>query len=285
MGPCFCMHSVYLCLYILCFCFLFICACTHVHMCVWVCVCSGSALGISDQCSSTSSYETEHWTHSRWTKTLGEVWVHILTLVDPVWTNVELQTPVCVTHLYNIDLKLVIKSLFLANCLILRSFFLFQLAQLCFSFGRQNMQQCFFLSPRSRKIIWSMLQLFSAGVQILSAATDWRLAALCKGWRTHAYEITKLSPLHSLPLAVVIATWVKSPYIYKDRHPRTLVECESHRGCVFEGLLILWITLELKSRLNLSVDFILIIHLMNFSCVIIISLFNILISKNVNENW
>lgn len=74
-GSFFCMHSVYLYVYISCLCFLFICACTR----VFVCVCvfrewSFGALGISDQQrSSTSSYETEHWTHSHQTKLVGEL--------------------------------------------------------------------------------------------------------------------------------------------------------------------------------------------------------------------
>lgn len=253
MGPCCRIHSVYLCVYILCSCFLFICACTHVYVRVGVCVCSGNGLLVPWGLVISALLPWDR-TLDSFTLNKGARWgvsSHTNTCRSQcgaantsVWC-----TLVCLTQTWCWLLKV-------SSSLNLMVFLSYSARTDLLHPRPSKHQRGFFLSPRSRKIIRSMLQLFSAGVQILLAATDWRLAALCKGWRTPAYEITKPSPSHSLPLAVVIATWVKSgPYTYKDRHPRTLAECESLRGCVFEGLVFLWITFKWKKRLNLSLDY------------------------------
>lgn len=67
-------------------------------------------------------------------------------------TTMVLQTPeICVTHVrvsFNMDMKLVIKSVFLSNCFILRAFFLFQLAQICSGFGCRNTNRVFSQSKK-----------------------------------------------------------------------------------------------------------------------------------------
>lgn len=178
-------------------------------MCVCACLCvctcvprtrSFSALRISDQL---------------WDRTLDSFIVNkgcrwgVSSHTKPCWSHAD-QRSAANTHVthrlsLNKEMGFLIKSVFLP-CFILQAISFFSLLSQLQPRGLERPRSAlasplktptgFSPSLRSQKIIRSMSQLFSAGVQILSAcpftATDWRLVGLCRGWRTGGYATTKL---------------------------------------------------------------------------------------------
>lgn len=203
--PRFCMLSVYLYVYILWVCVFFSYVharvCVYVRACLCVCMCvprtrSFSALRISDQL---------------WDRTLDSFIVNkgcrwgVSPHTKTCWSHAD-QRSAANTHVTHCRMRFLIKSVFLPHCFILQAISFFSLLSQLQPRGLERHRSAlasplktpsgFSPSLRSQKIIRSMSQLFSAGVQILSAcpftATDWRLLGLCRGWRTGGYETTKL---------------------------------------------------------------------------------------------
>lgn len=197
---------VYIYVYILWVCVFF--SYVHARVCVYVCACacmcvprtgSFSALRISDQL---------------WDRTLDSFIVNkgcrwgVSSHTKTCWSHADQRSAADtrVTHCLSLnkEMRFLIKSVFLP-CFILQAISFFSLLSQLQPRGLRGTDLLwlhpskyppgFSPSLRSQKIIRSMSQLFSAGVQILSACpftTDWRLVGLCTGWPTGGYETTKL---------------------------------------------------------------------------------------------